>query len=56
MWCVIKKLYEVAWKYDSTSTASYTELVKAYDEAHAWKLIKREHGVAISLVDLEEVR
>lgn len=50
-----KKIYKVVWKYYSTSSISYTELVKAYDTTHAWEIIKREHSMAISLVSVEEV-
>ena len=51
-----KKIYKVVWKYDSTSWFSYTELVKAYDEAQAWKFIRKGHGVPICLDSIEEVQ
>jgi hypothetical protein len=50
-----KKQYKVVWKYGSSSVDSYTEIVKAYDEAHAWQIIKREHAVAIALVNVEAI-
>ena len=50
-----KKIYKVIWRYDSTSTVSYTELVKACDVADAWKLVRRMHSVAISMDSIEEI-
>ena len=55
-WFKKKKIYKVVWKYDSTSTVSYTELVKAYDEADAWRLIRKKHSVAITLDSMEETK
>ena len=51
-----KKIYKLIWQYDTPSQYSYTELVKAYDPAHAWKIIKRGYATAISLISVEEVR
>ena len=52
-WFSTKKIYKVIWKYDSTSTVSYTEIVKAHDIADAWAKIRRTHSVAISLESAE---
>jgi hypothetical protein len=52
-WFKKKKLYKVVWKYDSTSGIYYTEIVKAYDVAHAWQLIKGAHATSITLVSIE---
>ena len=52
-WFNKKKIYKVIWKYDSASTLSYTEIVKAYDIAGAWAKIRRMHNVAISLESVE---
>ena len=52
-WFKKKKIYKVIWKYDSASTLSYTEIVKAYDIADAWAKIRRMHNVAISLESVE---
>lgn len=50
-----KKIYKLIWQYDTTSPY-YTELVKAYDQAHAWKIVKQSHCIAITLVSVEELR
>lgn len=50
-----KKLFKITWKYGSTSTVSYTEIVKARDIADAWAKIGQGHGIAISLESWEEV-
>ena len=50
------KTYKLVWQYATTSPDSYTELVKAYDPAHAWEIVKRGHGIPISLVSVEEAR
>lgn len=52
-WFSTKKIYKVIWKYGSTSTMSYTEIVKARDIADAWAKIRRTHSVAISLESAE---
>ena len=52
-WFRKKKIYKVIWKYHSTSNTSYTEIVKAYDVAHAWQLIKSSHASSVSLVNIE---
>ena len=52
-WFKKKKLSKGVWKYDSTSTMSYTEIVKACDVAHAWQLIKSSHASSVSLVNIE---
>lgn len=51
-----KKIYKLIWQYDTPSPYSFTELIKAYDPAHAWKIVKRIHSIDISLVSVEEVR
>ncbi len=54
MWINRKmKLYQVTWNYDSTDKTTYTDLVRAYDVAHAWSIIKKEHGVPISLISVK---
>ncbi len=55
-WFKKKKIYKVIWKYDSISNMSYTELVKACDEAAAWQFVRRRHSVAITMDSIEEVK
>ena len=50
-----KKLYRLTWSY-SEGGYKYIEVIRAYNPAHAWKIIKRDHPLAITLVHLEEVR
>ena len=50
-----KKLYRLTWSY-SEGGYKYIEVIRAYNPAHAWKIIKRDHPLAITLVQLEEVR
>lgn len=50
-----KKQYKVVWKYGSSSIDSYTEIVKAYDEPHAWQIVKHGHAVAITLVSVKAI-
>jgi hypothetical protein len=51
-----KKIYKLTWQFDTPSQYSYTELIKAYDQAHAWAIVKRAHSTAISLVSIEEIK
>ena len=50
-----KKIYKIVWKFSSSSTDSFTELVKADDLADAWALVKMEHSLPISLISCEEI-
>lgn len=49
-----KKLYKIIWQY-GRSYPYHTEIVAAKDPAKAWKEIKKEHGISIDLVLLEEI-
>ena len=49
-----KKLYKLTWSYHEGGY-KYTEVVRAYNQAHAWKIVKRQHPISITLVCLEEV-
>lgn len=55
-WFKKKKIYKLIWKYDSTGNMSYTEIVKACDEAEAWRQIRSRHSVAVTLDSIEELR
>jgi hypothetical protein len=42
-----KKIYCVSWKWYNTSVEALNQsIVKAYDVAGAWKVLKREHPTA----------
>lgn len=49
-----KKLYKIVWRY-SPLCYCHIEIVTAKDPAKAWKKIKKEHGISIDLVSLEEI-
>lgn len=53
-WFKKKKLFKIVWKYDSTSTYTYTEIIKAYDIADAWAKLSSDHGIPISMESWEE--
>lgn len=50
-----KKIYKVIWSYWSSGINPYTDLVKAYDEEHAWRKIRNQH-CTITLISVEEVK
>jgi hypothetical protein len=49
-----KRIYKVVWAYDSW-LAPTTEYVKARDIAQAWNKIRRQHGLPITCISVEEV-
>lgn len=53
-----KKLYCIVWTYNTSkhsSNSTYKEIVKARDKYNAWKAIKREHAMPVSLISIEEL-
>ena len=50
-----KKIYRVTWAFDSQTSCTFTEYVKAKDEAEAWYKIATQHYAidcrSISLID-----
>ena len=50
-----RKIYKVVWAYDIECSPD-TEYVKAFDIAHAWKKIKRQHAIPIQVISIEEVK
>lgn len=50
-----KKTYLIKWNY-GIGDIPEAELIKGYDYADAWRRLKKEHSLAISLVSIAEVR
>lgn len=50
-----KSAYLVTFKYASTSNLEYSELVRAYDFAHAWTITKRKHPFSIYMVSIKRI-
>ena len=50
-----KSAYLVTFKYDSTSDMKYSELIRAYDFAHAWAITKRKHPISIYMVSIKRI-
>ena len=50
-----KKIYRITWAFDSQTSCTFTEYVKAKDEADAWYKIATQHYAidcrSISLVE-----
>ena len=49
-----KKIYQVAWRYDSFCTPDI-DIVKAKDMYSAWKKVERKHSIHIELVGIKEI-
>ena len=50
-----KRLFQITWAYDAPSKYHFTEIIKAADLAGAWKKIRNQHGISISLIKWEEL-
>ena len=51
-----KKIFQITWSYDSLTKYHFTEIVQAVNIAAAWTKIRRQHGIAISLIEWTEVK
>lgn len=57
MWPFRKtKMFQITWAYDCPSKYHFTEIIRAVDIAEAWAKIRRQHSIAISLIEWKEVK
>lgn len=49
-----KYIYKVEWAYDSW-LPSTVEYVEARDAAHAWRIIKRQHCLNITCINIIKI-
>ena len=52
-----KKVYFIEWSFGSDGIATYTNYIRGYNEAHAWRrLCKLQWENALYLVDIQEIK
>lgn len=57
MWPFRKtKIFKIIWSYDTPGKYYFTEIIRAADIAKAWKKLRTEHGLPISLIEWTEVK
>ena len=57
MWPFRKtKIFKIIWSYDTPGKYYFTEIIRAVDIAKAWKKLRTEHGLPISLIEWTEVK
>ena len=57
MWPFRKtKMFQITWAYDNPSKYHFIEIIRAVDIAAAWTKIRKQHSIAISLIEWTEVK
>lgn len=57
MWPFRKtKMFQITWAYDNPSKHHFVEVIRAVDIAAAWTKIRKQHSIAISLIEWTEIK